>query len=477
MARFNQSVYAPTKTTNLAGGEAYITNPKFEFVSILLTSFVQDQFYRSASDTLTRLKELLPLVGWKFAAQAALYARREFGMRSITHVVAGEIAKHCKGETWTRGFLKNVFKRPDDMLEVMAYYTANYGKRPIPNSLKAAVREKLASLDEYSLAKYKGENKAIKMVDLVRLTHPKRTEAIRKLVFGELKSLETWETKLTQAGQKAESEEDKAELKGAAWKDLLTENKLGYLALLRNCRNIMEQAKDCKHLLCAQLVDEIAIKKSLVFPFQINTAIGVMQENNADRQVMSALVAALDISLNNVPKFDGKTLVVVDGSASMAGKPIDIASILAAVLYKSNDADLMVFSDNAKYISPIFTDSCYSIADKIKTSIRSAGTNFNAIFEEAAKVQYARIIILSDMQGWIGHHTPTATFERWKKASGANPFIYSFDLAGHGTLQLPEQKVFCMAGFSDKIFKIMELLEQDKNALVHTIERYGMEES
>ena len=36
--------------------------------------------------------------------------------------------------------------------------------------------------------------------------------------------------------------------------------------------------------------------------------------------------------------------------------------------------------------------------------------------------------------------------------------------------QFPENNVYCLAGFSDKIFDIMKLLESDKKALVKKIE-------
>jgi len=77
---------------------------------------------------------------------------------------------------------------------------------------------------------------------------------------------------------------------------------------------------------------------------------------------------------------------------------------------------------------------------------------------------------LSDMQGWVDYDVPTETFNEYKQRTGANPYIYSFDLQGYGTLQFPEQNVFAIAGFSEKIFDVMKLLEQDKNALINKIE-------
>ena len=75
------------------------------------------------------------------------------------------------------------------------------------------------------------------------------------------------------------------------------------------------------------------------------------------------------------------------------------------------------------------------------------------------------------MQGWIGYHTPTKAFNAYKERTNADPVVFSFDLQGYGTLQFPERNVYAIAGFSDKVFDIMKLLESDKQALLHEIEK------
>lgn len=52
--------------------------------------------------------------------------------------------------------------------------------------------------------------------------------------------------------------------------------------------------------------------------------------------------------------------------------------------------------------------------------------------------------------------------------------MYSIDLAGYGTLQVPEKDAYCLAGFSDKIFDLMKFFEEDKDALVNTIKAIEM---
>jgi 60 kDa SS-A/Ro ribonucleoprotein len=476
MSKFNTQSEG-TKTVNLAGGQAYKQTPELELISILLTSFANDNFYRSENETFDRLKELVRICDKKFVAQAAVYARTQFGMRSITHCVASELAKYITGEKWAKDFYSDVIYRPDDMLEMLSYHIAKNGK--LPNSMKKGLAKAFDKFDAYSLAKYRGEGKGFKLIDVVNLVHPTPTEknadAIKALVKGELKSFDTWETELSKAGQTATNEEEKAEFKKEVWTKLILEKKLGYFALLRNLRNIIEQAPEVINEAIETLTNEAMIKKSLVLPFRFLTAFEEIQklsDGKIVRTVLMALNKAVDIAVNNVPKFDGETLVVLDVSGSMqemhmgTKSPHIIGALFSAVLVKSNNCDFMVFADNAQYhnINPM--DSTITISNSLRFA--SGGTNFHSIFKTANK-KYERIIILSDMQGWLGGYTPTREFAEYKKITGANPFVYSFDLKNYGSMQFPETNVFALAGFSEKVFDTMKMMEQDKRALFNEI--------
>jgi len=488
MSKFNTNSVG-TRTTNVAGGDAYKQTPELELVSILLTSFVQDQFYKSAGDTMNRISDLLGKVNPKFAAKAAVYARNEFKMRSITHVLAGELAKYVSGQDWAKNFYKEIARRPDDMTEIVSYYLSK-GNKKLPNSLKKGFAKAFDSFDGYQLAKYRQEGKDVSLVDLVNMVHPvpveKNAKALEDLVNGVLKSTDTWESKMTKAGQEATSDKDKAEKKAEAWFELLSNKKMGAMALVRNLRNILEQSPESIDLAISALKNENYIKNSMMLPFRFIAAINELEKVNYSRtgEVIAALNVSLDLSLSSVPVFPGKTLVVLDDSGSMTWtatgdykNPMQIGSLFAAVLMKSNKCDFMMFNSDARYINNMnFGDSVGTLTKNIMSKATSGGTNFPSIFQTANKA-YDRVIILSDMQGWqksagYGSSLPTGAFADYKKRTGANPRVYSFDLQNYGTMQFPEQNVFAIAGFSEKVFDIMEMLEQDKKALIKTIERY-----
>lgn len=133
--------------------------------------------------------ELLAKNDAEFAAKAAIYARTKFGMRSITHLLAGELAKYATGKEWAKSFYEQIVYRPDDMTEIMAYYF-NTQKLKLPNAMKKGFAAAFDKFDGYQLAKYRNANKDLKLVDVVNLIHPKPTdrnrEALTLLVKNEL---------------------------------------------------------------------------------------------------------------------------------------------------------------------------------------------------------------------------------------------------------------------------------------------------
>jgi 60 kDa SS-A/Ro ribonucleoprotein len=477
MAKFNNTVKTPkTLTKNLAGGDSYKQSKQIELLSILLTSFVNDQFYRQSSDTLNRLTTLMSEVDPKFAAKCAIYARDKFGMRSITHVLAAELASLLSGQEWSKNFYDKVIHRPDDMTEIISYYISKKTDKnnpKFPNSLKKGFAAAFSRFDNYQIAKYRGENKEVKLIDVVNLVHPVpnqlNKESLSQLVAGTLKSKDTWESKLSEAGQIAESEWHLSQLKSDAWGELLVTKKIGYFALLRNLKNIINQAPQFVNVACDLLVDEKLIKNSRVLPFRFATAyeeITKLEANSHTRNVLIALNTALEISSINIPKFSGDTLVVLDVSGSMSGKPSEIASLFGAMLAKANSCDVMTFATFATYKSYNPLDSILTIRDSFRFA--GGGTNFKDIFIKANKA-YENIIILSDMQGWVGNTTPKVEFSNYKQKFDCKPHVFSWDLAGFGSLQFPESQVYCLAGFSEKVFDIINLLKTDRNALISEI--------
>jgi hypothetical protein len=214
-------------------------------------------------------------------------------------------------------------------------------------------------------------------------------------------------------------------------------------------------------------------------------------EAGVPSKVLGAVSDACTIALDNVPDLGGKTLVAVDRSGSMGGgiqkvknrriryygddksvgsDPWDIASLFAAALARTNDADVVLFSSDTQQVTINPRNDVFGVVESLERYRDAQGTNFQRLFDDL-KRPYDRIVILSDGQGWMGYYNPTKNLARYRERCNCNPAIFSFDLQGYGTLMFPERSVYTLAGWSDKVFDIMKMFGKDPDALVNTIKR------
>ena len=352
-------------TVNRQGFKAYALDDKLRLITMLNTLKLQPQFYRTESEQMKELRDLIERIAIKdayFVAQAIVYSRCVGeGMRSVNHLAAALLAPYASGQEWSKRFYglfnkkesKNglvtggCIYRPDDMTEIKAVYDA-LNKTILSNAMKKGFASVIENLDGYQLTKYKKN-----IIDMSNLVHPnsskskatvtidgKTVKVLDALMQGINIPADTWEHANSEAGQevakavregkisKNEAEKILAEAKNDNWESLLTDGKLGVLAALRNIRNMMKNPrKSVIDAWCKLITIDGLIRKSLVLPIQIDLAYETVIREFADTdyspQVQQALLDAYEMSIPNlVSILTGKTCVIVDCSGSM-GMPIN----------------------------------------------------------------------------------------------------------------------------------------------------------
>ena len=347
-------------TVNRQGFKAYALDDKLRLIAMLNTLKLQPQFYRTESDQMKELRDLIERIAIKdayFVAQAIVYSRCVGeGMRSVNHLAAALLAPYASGQEWSKRFYglfnkkesKNglitggCIYRPDDMTEIKAVYDA-LNKTILSNAMKKGFASVIENLDGYQLTKYKKN-----IIDMSNLVHPnsskskatvtidgKTVKVLDALMKGINIPADTWEHANSEAGQevakavregkinKNEAEKILAEAKNDNWESLLTDGKLGVLAALRNIRNMMKNPrKSVIDAWCKLITTDGFIRKSLVLPTQIDLAYDtvIREFANADYspQVQQALLDAYEMSIPNLTSvLSGKTCVIVDCSGSM----------------------------------------------------------------------------------------------------------------------------------------------------------------
>ena len=479
MAKFNQK--NSIKNVNRSGNQAYTMMDKEKLVTQVLTSFFNEaKFYGDNSEELAETLQAVLKTDPAFVASLAVFARREFHMRSVAHVLTAYLAHTPEGKPYVRHTVKGVAMRGDDLTEIMSFYLATFGK-PIPNSLKKGIAEVLAGLDEYTLAKYKGSGKSLKMKDILCLCHPSpRDEAQaamwKRCLENRLAVPLTWETQLSANGNNA-----------ATWEALIDSGKVGYMALLRNLRNILQAKPRNIDKVLSIIADPEAVRRSQQLPFRFLSAYRQIADI-ADSRALDALEEAAEASIDNMPRWEGTTVIAVDVSGSMGCRVsrnssvqcIEIAVLLGLMANR--------ICDNSIFYT--FNDDIEKVAVSRKTGILYAATHFDCggctdmylPFEKMIKdrVKADRIIILSDNECnstsiWGNRKPVQAMADEYRQKSGRDIWVHAVDLEGYGTQQFHGSKTNIIAGWSEKVLDFIRLAEQGEGTLISAIEAYEWE--
>jgi 60 kDa SS-A/Ro ribonucleoprotein len=391
-----------------------------------------------------------------------------------------------------------VIQRADEITEILAFYQAANSRNGIKklNKLSKQVQKGLATafnkFDEYQFAKYNRQTE-IKLQDALFLVHPKAKSNEQQTLFDKIinDTLEvpyTWEVELSVLGQtKFESEAEKKMAFKAKWEELIASGKLGYMALLRNLRNILQAdvSKDFIQKVAERLADERQVAQSKQLPFRFLSAYRELKsvESTHTTLVLNALEKAILASVVNLKGFDENTKVLIacDTSGSMA-TPVskkstvqmyDIGLVLGMLLQsKAQSVMSGIFGDTWKIIN-LPQNGVLANADALRSRMGEVGyaTNGYLVIEDLIKRKAImdKVMIFTDMQLWNSGYNGKTIAKEWTtyKTIVPNARLYLFDLAGYGQapLDVKSQDVCLIAGWSDKVFEVLESIENGADAL------------
>ena len=217
------------------GGKANKTTPLNNLRRAVLSSFLfEDSFYENGVGIADRISQLIKVVPAPEVANLAVEARLKFNLRHMPLFLVRELARNNDSRYLVAEALEKVIQRPDELSEFLALYWKDK-KQPLAASVKKGLARAFTKFNEYSLAKYNQDNE-IKLRDVLFLCHAKpkdkeQEKLWKKLIDNKLETPDTWEVRLSNS---------KGQNKKEVWEELLIDNKMGALALLRNLRNFKE---------------------------------------------------------------------------------------------------------------------------------------------------------------------------------------------------------------------------------------------
>lgn len=499
------NVRAPVKTKGAMrkrtyeGARAYKRDAKSELFLLAITNMVSEPtFYESGSKRDKRYVKLIHKVTREdpeWMQRFIPWLRNTAQMRSASVQMAAEYV--AAGGPNGRQVIASAMSRADEPAEMLAYWAAEYGRnyrQPVKRGVADAIQRLFT---EYAALKYDGVSRAWRMGDVIELTHPKPADEKQSDLFrylldrrhhpDEMSIPDTLPMVTRRAQLEATPVDERREVLGThgaealsdagatwewlsgwlpggmdaeAWESVIPS--MGYMALLRNLRNFDEAgiSTQAENHVKSVLADPDAVARSRQFPYRFWSA----YKNVPSLTWASTLERALDLSVSNVPKLSGRTLVLTDTSASMtwpvSGRSniahYEIAALFAAaVARKAENLDLVSFADRSEHIPFAKTQSVLRTIEKVHTRIGRVGHGTN--LGRAVSKNYDghdRVVVFSDMQ----------THDQVPELDGATVFV--FNTGGYRTtpLRVGDKGHYELGGFTDATFRLMAILEDLQDA-------------
>jgi hypothetical protein len=392
--------------------------------------------------------------------------------------------------------LASVLQRADEPGEAMAYWFATRGRKVLmPKPIKRGIADAAVRLyTEFSFMKYDSERAGVRFGDVIEMVRPDPSQgwksdlfryaiekrhnrglepgetlamiraqrALREAVEGNPSVLldsealkaagMTWEDALSLAGQVSLD-------KGQIWMAILPS--LGYMALIRNLRNLDEAKVSDKDVAeaIARIQDPDQVAKSRQLPYRFYSAYKAVVESRSLRW-SHALDLALNASLRNIPVLGGRTLILIDTSGSMSMTMSDkskmkyeeVAGLFGIALGLKGEADVWAWATGSYQFKLKGTSVLLNLEQFMRENNKvGSGTDLaQAIRSAYVPGKYDRMVVISDMQvksygrGLIPTDIP----------------CYFFNLAGYRAAAVETGGlVYELGGLTDHTFKMITMLE------------------
>lgn len=412
------------------------------------------------------------------------------------------------------------------------------GANAFPNSLKKGLGDAFDRFDEYQLEKYNRKG-AVKLRDVIRIGALPSDRAIRDWLLQDEVDEEALpklaaKRRLLRKESFDEEARELARAASATWEVLSSKfgstpevwefarETMPYMALLKNLRNLVRKGVDLDPVV-AVLTDPHRVARSRLLPFEFLSAYREIEKLGTpeSREALGAIARAMDLSTANLPTFTGRTAIAVDNSGSMDNllsrrgsiRYSDVANTLGAI------ADSLSERAVAGSFGTDFFPVVANPGDSILTNVRrfaqadTCGMSTNAYravqylrgdwehgnlydpdfarrytrpgaAKQTTPIRVDRILILSDMQCYDtgarrGRLEHSLAEEVHKYRTEVNPyvFVYSVDLAGYGTAQIPpdDPRTMLLAGWSEQILSLIPRFESGLGTMVDAIRTWTPE--
>ena len=443
-------------------------------------------------------EDLLAIANW---------LRNEMNIRLTPQVLLVIASRMDNTKSMVRRYAPTIVKRPDEVKTCLLVHRFLFGMKSLSNGLNLGLGDAVSRFGERGLMKYDNPDFP-KWKDVLcwirrKAGWPLKPEVAKYFITGNVvdaaktpviaarkelaklskfnaeakklakDSFVNWEVLLSQFPND----------KKAVWTFLVEEKLLGYMAMLRNLRNILEAklGTDVIQKVSSRISSKDEVVKSKQLPFRFLSALRALQEmGSCDTADLNELSAAIELASNeacaNIPVLPGITAIFADNSGSM-NSPVseksqvsckDTANVLCGIVAKVCERPyVFAFGSNVGEVRYTKNDTVLGISQKVHdTDIGGYNTNGYKCIQWLIdhKVMPDRVIFLSDMQMWNsgGYGYDGAPLcDVWAKylkqgGKAKDTWLHSVHLNGYGDSVVDSGgHVNQVAGFSEKVFTML----------------------
>ena len=531
----NKSLFSTTRartktavasTRNAAGGRAFDSSAKQALAQITATNCFNGTYYVDAKTNLDLAKQAALEVAKsdpEFLAKCAVYGRKKAYMKDMPAFLAVVLHEHDK-ELFRKVFpvVIDNGKQLRNFIN-MARSGAVTGKKAnmSSGSIRHAIRDWFASKPSWVLFKASiGQDPTMR--DILRMARPRPDSEEKAALYAYMKGAEfdekegvyrVWKRKnpsdktsplylahqhsfeslpqVVQDYERFKASGGKGEvprvdfrmvdhmLDDEQWKDIARNAPWQMTQMNLNTferHGVFKDERLCE-IVAERLRNPEAIEKARVFPYKLFNA--YKNTSGVPMQVRDALQDAVDVSLNNVPKINGKVVVAVDTSGSMGCavtgnrrgstsnvRLLDQAVLFASALFRQNPHTKLVPFDTRTHqcdLNP--RDTVFTNAEKL-SRFGGGGTNCSLVLNEMnrRREKVDVVIYISDCESWVdsayswGYGQGVGMLTEWEQLKKHNPnaVLVCIDLTPRANAQVQERPgILQVGGFSDQVFDVV----------------------
>lgn len=508
----NKSLFQSTRgrtvpeatATNAAGGRAYEMSAKGALARYAATGCLSNTYYVRAEDHLDRVIDLAKECDSEFIAKLAIFARKEGHMKDMPALLMAILAS--RGDNG-RAALQAAFPTAIDNGRMVRNFvqmirSGTLGRKSLGSGPRNLVRGFFEHNKPNWLFRQLSVGQDPSGADIIKMVHPKAKspeyDALFGYMIGKVKAgsekwadlpplvqqFEAWKTDKSLPAPAVDFRLLTAQpLTGEQWASIFRAGQWHFIRMNLNTairRGALKADPGLEQFIAEKLADKEIIRKARVMPYQLLAAHKHVS-SDIPRSIVDALHDAVEISVDNAPVPEGRTLVIVDVSGSMgssisgwgsSGKAskvrcVDVAALFsAAIVRKNRDAavlpvDTRVHTD----YRPEPRNTILTEAEKL-ARFGGGGTALGVGFQYVNKrrLKVDNVVIISDMESWAdrdyygSHGSGTALMHEWERLRSRNPGakLVCIDIQPGRTHQAIEDRpeILHVSGWNDSVFKV-----------------------